>query len=121
MGRRNWSIIICGLLALLLCACGNDLPEDGWWSEGRYLRGKNSDLIICEGPYGSACTMSAADETVSFEPFEDGDVIRIYIDYILETWPGQTIVYAVEKAEDEDIQEISPELMEELRDMGWIE
>lgn len=119
MRRRSCSILFCCLLTLLLCSCGNDLPEDGGWLEGRYLRGSNSDLIII-GDWG-VTTMSAADETVSFENFEDGDVIRVYINAILETWPGQTTVYAVEKAEDEDIQEISPELMEELREMGWIE
>lgn len=129
MGKRRWSILFCGLLALLLCACGlvvllhnargDGLPAEGSWITGRYLSGKDSDLIV-NGEW-NVISMGAADETVSFENFEDGDAIRVYIDYILETWPGQTMVYAVEKAEDEEIQEISPKLMEELREMGWIE
>lgn len=98
---------------------GQNLPEDGGWISGRYLRGKQSDLIVT-GDRG-VITMGVADKTVSFESLEDGDVIRVYIEYILESWPGQTTVYAVEKAEDADIQDISPELMEELREMGWIE
>ena len=155
MRRRNRSILFCGLLVLLLCACGNDttgntessagngngitaaggeagfpsvdvqipadgqnLPAEGGWETGRYLRGKESDLIITGGR--DVITMEAADETVSFEGFEDGDVIRVYIDCILETWPGQTTVYAVERAEDEGTDDISPELMEELREMGWL-
>lgn len=95
------------------------LPAEGSWITGRYLKGKNSDLIV-DGEW-NVISMGAADETVSFENFEDGDLIRVYIDYILETWPGQTTVCAVEKADGEEIQEISPELMEELREMGWIE
>lgn len=155
MRRRNRSILFCGLLVLLLCACGNDttgntepsagngngitaaggeagfpaseeqmstdgqnLSAEGNWETGRYLRGKQSDLIIT-GDW-DVMTMRAADETVSFADFEDGDVIRVYIDCILETWPGQTTVYAVERAEDEGTDDISPELMEELREMGWL-
>ena len=110
------------LMLLLLCACGSDesnLPEDGSWINGRYLRGKQSDLIV-NGDW-DATTMGVADEAISFEGLEDGDVIRVYIDCILETWPGQTTVYVVEKVEDGDIQDISPELLEELREMGWLE
>lgn len=109
------------LMILLLCACGSDesnLPEDGSWVSGRYLRGKQSDLIVT-GDW-DVITMGVADEAISFEGLEDGDVIRVYIDCILETWPGQTTVYAVEKAEEGDIQDISPELLEELREMGWL-
>lgn len=140
MRRRIWKLLFCGLLALLLCACGNDgaggsdmsadggahaaegeLPEDGAWSEGRYLRSKNSNLIIFTGLYGDVCTMSAANETVSFEELEDGDLIRIYLDCILETWPGQTRVYAVEKLEDGDLEDIPSDKLEMLREYGWIE
>lgn len=121
MGRRSRNILLCGLLALLLCACGNDLPEDGWWSEGRYLRGKNSDLIIFEGPYGSTCSMAAADETVSFEELEDGDLIRIYVNWIGLTWPEQTVVYAVEKLEDGAPEDLPQDQLEMLREYGNIE
>lgn len=95
------------------------LPAEGSWITGRYLSGKDSDLIV-NGEW-NVISMGVTDEAVSFENFEDGDAIRVYIDYILETWPGQTTVYAVEKAEDEEIPDISPELMAELREMGWIE
>ena len=98
---------------------GQDLLEDGDWVNGRYLRGKQSDLIITGDR--DVITMEAADEKTSFERLEDGDAIRVYIVCILETWPGQTTVYAVEKVEDGDIQDISPELLEELREMGWLE
>ena len=98
---------------------GQNLPEDGGWVSGRYLRGKRSDLIII-GDQG-ATTMGIADEAISFEGMEDGDLIRVYIVCILESWPGQTTVYAVEKVEDGEIQDISSELLEELREMGWIE
>lgn len=107
------------LIVILLCSGGNDLPAEGNWITGRYLKGKNSDLIIT-GEW-NVISMGVADEAVSFDGLKDGDVIRVYIDCILESWPGQTTVYAVEKAENEEIPDISPELMEELREMGWIE
>lgn len=98
---------------------GQDLLGDGGWISGRYLRGKQSDLIVTGDR--DVITMGVAVETITFEGLEDGDAIRVYIKYILESWPGQTTVFAVEKAEDEDIQDISPELLEELREMGWLE
>lgn len=100
-------------------ADGQNFPPEGNWETGRYLRGKQSDLIITGDR--DVMTMRAADETVSFADFENGDVIRVYIGCVLETWPGQTTVYAVERAEDEGIADISPELTEELREMGWLE
>lgn len=131
MGKRRRRILSCSLLALLLCACGlltlllcahgSDLPKDGCWSEGRYLRRKNTDLIIFESSYGGVCSMGKANDTVSFDGLEDGDLIRIYIREVLETWPGQTTVYAVEKLEDGDLQDISAELLGELEEMGWLE
>lgn len=119
MGKKKGHIFVCGLLVLLLCACGDGLPEEGWWLEGRYLRGNQADLIV-SGEW-NVISMGAADETVSFEGLEDGDVIRVYIDYIQETWPGQTCVYAVEKLEDGELQVFSVELLGELEEMGWLE
>ena len=97
---------------------GQDLPEDGGWISGRYLRGKQSDLIVTGD--GDVITMGVADETISFESLEDGDAIRVYIKYILESWPGQTTVYAVEKVEDGDIEDISQETIEQLREFNWL-
>lgn len=98
---------------------GQNLPEDGGWVSGRYLRGKQSDLIVT-GDW-DVITMGIADEAISFDGLEDGDLIRVYIVCILESWPGQTTVYNVEKVEDGEIQDISSELLEELREMGWLE
>lgn len=119
MKRKIFPLFLVVALILMLCGCGGDLPKDGWWVEGRYLRGKQADLIV-SGEW-NVTSMSAADETVSFEGLDDGDLIRIYVGVILETWPGQTTVYAVEKMEDGDIDDISAELLEELGEMGWID
>lgn len=113
------------VLVLSLCACngavdGRALPEGGSWTNGRYLKGNSADLIIFEGS-NTPCDMSAADETVSFEGLTDGDRIRVYLDYIRETWPAQAIVFAIEKTEDGELQDIDPELMESLREYGWID
>lgn len=65
--------------------------------------------------------MGVAEDTVSFEGLEDGDLIRVFIKEVLETWPGQASVYAVEKLEDGGLQDISAELLGELEEMGWLE
>ena len=129
MGKRRWGILSCGLLALLLCACGllvflyhargAGLPEDGYWSEGRYLRLENGgDLIIYEGSLAGATSMGKASEAVSFDGLENGDLIRIYINWVGLTYPAQTTVYAVEKLEDGNVWDLPAEELDLLREMG---
>lgn len=121
------------LMIMLLCACGNDtpadsgmsgmaasgLPEEGSWVCGRYLKAKQADMVITED--GDPVAAYIQDETVSFEGIKDGDEIRVYMGAVMETWPAQATVYAVEKLSDGDITDISPELLEQLREMGWLE
>ena len=126
MKRKIWLSVVNCILLFCLCACGrsgsggSDLPEDGAWSRGRYLNTKDSNLIIFENSL-SPCVMSAADETVSFDDLTDGDRIQVYISYIMETWPEQATVYAVEKLEDGDIDDIDSGVLEMLREHGWID
>ncbi|MCM1065824.1 MAG: hypothetical protein NC420_15430 [Eubacterium sp.] len=118
---------------MLLCACGNDmsadsglsgtaafdLPEDGCWVSGRYLKAKQADLIITEN--GEPIDMHTAAETISFEGISDGDEIRVYMGAVMETWPAQADVYAVEKLSNGDITDIPSKLLEQLTEFGWLE
>ena len=134
-GRMTWKgkAVMRGVgLGLLLtltmlgvCACGSsgnsseNLPAEGSWQSGRYLRGRgDANLIIFEG---DPCAINVGNDTVSFENIASGDLIRIYMDVIRETWPGQTTAYAVEKLEDGEIGDIDPECLEQLREFNWIE
>ncbi len=97
-----------------------NLPAEGAWSTGRYLRGRgDTNLIIFSGI--DACEMRTGNDNVSFEAFESGDLIQIYYNSIQETWPGQVTVYAAEKLEDGEIGDIDPECLEQLREFQWIE
>lgn len=113
-------------MVFCLCACGQSgsggsgLPKDGVWSRGRYLQSNNSHLIIFEVS-SSPCVMSAADETVSFEGLTDGDMIQVYVCEIMESWPEQAAVYAVEKLEDGTFEDIDAETLEMLREYGWVD
>ena len=106
---------------IFLREMGHDpgLSEEESWTTGRYLRGKSADLIV-NGDW-DVISMGVAEDTVSFEGLEDGDLIRVFIKEVLETWPGQASVYAVEKLEDGGLQDISAELLGELEEMGWLE
>ena len=126
MKRRIRLFAVSCIMVFCLCACGrfgpggSNLPEDGAWSRGRYLNAKNSNLIIFENSL-SPCVMSAADETVSFDDLTDGDMIQVYVCYIMESWPEQAAVYAVEKLEEGDIEDIDSGVLEMLREYGWID
>lgn len=125
MKRKIWLLTVCCIFVCCMCACGQSgsgggLPEDGAWSRGRYLQTKNSHLIIFEVS-SSPCVMSAADETISFEGLTDGDLIQVYVWYIMESWPEQATVYAVEKLEDGTIEDIDAETLEMLKEYGWVD
>ena len=50
--------------------------------------------------------MGKASEAVSFDGLENGDLIRIYINWVGLTYPAQTTVYAVEKLEDGNVWDL---------------
>lgn len=124
--RKIRLLTVCCIFVCFLCACGQSgsggsgLPEDGAWSRGRYLQSNNSHLIIFEVS-SSPCVMSAADETVLFEGLTDGDMIRVYVCNVLESWPEQAAVYAVEKLEDGAVEDIDSGVLEMLREYGWVD
>ncbi|MCM1305584.1 MAG: hypothetical protein NC305_15935 [Lachnospiraceae bacterium] len=133
MRRKSCRLFGLIMIIMLFCACGNDmptdsglsgaaasdLPEDGGWVSGKYLKAKQADLIITEN--GEPIELHTAAETISFEGISDGDEIRVYMGAVMETWPAQADVYAVEKLSDGDIADIPSKLLEQLTEFGWLE
>ncbi|WP_432651328.1 hypothetical protein [Huintestinicola sp.] len=97
------------------------------WLEGRYLRDKNDgDMVFVEQDgYIAPTSVRTYDGTswsgYDFAEFENGDRIKILVEMIAETYPGQATVYAVELIEKGSYDDLDKEQMDRLRELGWAE
>ena len=96
------------------------------WFEGRYLRDKGGDMVLVEHNGYIEPTSVAAYDFVSFTgfdfaEFESGDRIKILVDGIRETYPAQATVYATELVEKGSYDDLDADVMDSLREMGWVE
>lgn len=97
------------------------------WVEGRYLRDKNGGdmVLVVQNGYiepASVYTYNGASYSgYDFAEFESGDRIKILVDGIRETYPAQATVYAMELMEKGSYDDLDADVMESLREMGWVE
>lgn len=56
----------------------------------------------------------------SFPDLDTGDKIFVIHDGIAESYPGQTGVYFILKLSDGDINDVPPEIITSLRELGWL-
>ena len=98
-----------------------------FWAEGRYLRDKNGGDMVLVGQNGyiepvSVHTYNGASYSgYDFAEFESGDRIKILVDGIRETYPAQATVYATELMEKGSYDDLDDDVMDSLREMGWVE
>lgn len=97
------------------------------WLEGRYLRDKNGgDMVFVEQDGYIAPTSVRTYDGISrsgydFAEFENGDRIKILVEMIEETYPGQATVYAIELIEKGSYDDLDGDVLTQLREMGWVE
>ena len=48
-----------------------------------------------------------------------GDRVEVTVDTILESWPGQTHLYALRKLSDGDVSDIPADILAKLKENGW--
>ena len=85
---------------------------------GIYLASENgSHLIVIND---SPIVMSAQNQNEAmFDGLQSGDKILIINGVFLETYPGQTSVYACFKLKNGDISAVSPQVLQSLNELGW--
>lgn len=99
--------------------------QSDWWIKGWYLSGKSVPLLITV-PDSSVYSESTPIELylqdgVDLSEYDDGDIIEIKIDAIMETYPCQSNVYDVRFIEHGDVSDIDSRMLEQLSEYGWIE
>lgn len=121
MKKRKWLILIAAvsvIVVLFAAFIGIMNYKSHGFSTGRYLEAKNgvSMLILDNSPI----QMSNRTDKALFEKLETGDKILVLHDGIAESYPGRTGAYAVFKLEEGSIDDISQDVLEQLREMGWL-
>lgn len=95
-----------------------------------FMRGKSISAGICLEADNGCYLILRGDEPIvmnsrvggesPFSGLHTGDKIWIVHDGIEETYPSRTGVYACLRTGGGDGQDLSPELIEQLRSLGWV-
>lgn len=118
--RKRVFIPICIVLALLLLIFGTL-----WYMEahtlglsvGRVLKSGSSTMLILDN---SPIVMSnRTDSEKLFDKLTDGDKVLVLHDGIAESYPGKTGAHGVIKLSDGKIDDIPPEVIASLSELGW--
>ena len=121
MKKRKWLILTAAVSVIVVLFAGfvgiMNHKSLGF-SVGRYLKAKNgvSMLVLDNSPI----QMSDRTDKGLFEKLETGDKILVLHDGIAESYPGRTGAYAVFKLEEGSSDDISQDVLEQLREMGWL-
>lgn len=113
------SAILIAVLAVLIFLTAMMAYRGFTVSEGIYLEAKDNRPLIVMG--NSPVSMSDQSGGDLFEGLQTGDHILILHDGIAEIYPGSTGVYAVFKTGDGSVEEIPPDVIRSLTELGWLD
>ena len=114
--KRLSLLVAAAFVLCLLCGCvANKLD---FWVEGICLVSDNGFvlLIVKDEPI----VLHDRTDGGLFGGIQTGDRIRVLHDGIAESFPANAGVYRVEHLGKGSLAEVSPQLLNTLRDMGWI-
>lgn len=119
----------CLLLAASMVGCNGkttgETKEDNMIvdytasSEGLFIPCENGCYIYL-GNDGPVVMFPKDNDYSIFPELSVGDKIRVIHGEILETYPGRTKVYSVEKISDGTVHDISAETISGLEELGWV-
>ena len=121
-GKKILSIILgilLGIIIVILLIGYISINKGYGISVGRYLESKTGTPIFVS--YNSPISMSNRTSRDLFNDIDIGDEILIVHSGVMESYPGQTGVYAVFKLEDGTIMDIPQIVISQLQDLGWLE
>lgn len=98
-------------------------PNGTMCLEGYFLKSRTgTPLIIADN---SPVAMSVHPDFNTgkevFDDFTDGDLIKIWCEAVMESYPGQTNIYDIRLMEEGDIENIDNDVLKSLQEMGWLE
>ncbi|MBR6514540.1 MAG: DUF3221 domain-containing protein [Clostridia bacterium] len=113
--KRIFIIILCCML--LLAGCGRIEQRTLNKTQGRLLFCNNDSLmLICDG----SPIVINTDGLENADLFNDGDLVEVWHDDVLTSYPGQTKAYKIELIQKGSMADIDEYVARELCQMGWI-
>ncbi len=106
------------LIALCLSACGKN--EDAWESDGYFMPCTNGAYLLVSNEIGEVEMNPENNDNSVFDGLTVGDKIRVSHGVVLETYPGRTDIFSLQKLSDGSIEDIPEEKLSQLEEMGWI-
>lgn len=111
-------IILVLVCMFLLCGCENIEKKELNKSEGRLLICDNEIIVfVCDG---SPIVLNV-DDITNIDSFTDGDLVEVWHDYVLTSYPGQTKAHKITFIEDGTVFDIDNGVLNSLTDLGWID
>lgn len=87
---------------------------------GRYLRTKNGGNMVVlerEGPV----SFQSTEEEPRFAQLHSGDKVEIKLEFIQETYPGQSEALDIRLLEEGSLEDVDADTLALLTEMGWLE
>ncbi|MCD7909749.1 MAG: YobA family protein [Clostridium sp.] len=87
---------------------------------GRYLRTKNGGNMVVLDRQGPVSFQSTEQEP-RFADFNSGDKVQVKIEFIQETYPGQSEALDIRLLEKGSLEDVDADTLTVLTEMGWLE
>lgn len=119
MKKTAWRIaIFCLALVLIAAAClvGVAARKGIGFSEAMYMETKHGHMLLIDN---SPIRMSGKDGL--FDGLTTGDRVLVMHGLIAESYPGQSSAYLCIKRADGSETDIPVQVLDSLREMGWLE
>lgn len=121
--KKRLIVILAAAAILLSCCCIALLymkDHSLSFSTGRFLIiDENTCMLIIDNRSPVVLSNIKQNEDL-FSNLDSGDKILVLHDGIRESYPAQTGAYAVWKLGNGTLEDISPDVLKQLQDLGWI-
>ena len=118
MKRKTWIIVVACVVAVLIaaaCLLGWAGRKGIEISEGYYIETLQGSMVLLNGS-----PVSVSGKDTLFDGLTTGDRVKLVHGPIAESYPGQTRGYFCAKQEDGSEADIPAQVLDSLREMGWI-
>ena len=114
-------LIIVLTVAVVLLVIGAKKAVNYGFLEGRVLVADNGSYLIILNDHSPIKMSDHSANGGAFLDLQTGDKIRILHDGVRESYPGQTGVYHVRLLERGDTEDIPADVVNALRQLGWMD
>lgn len=118
MKRRIWIIVTACLAVVLICAAcliGWAARQGIGVSQARYIETSAGPMVLLQGS-----PVSVSGKEGMFDGLTMGDQVLLVHGPIMESYPGQTKGYLCIKRADGTEEDIPTDVLDSLREMGWL-